>query len=464
MNDRAIRLRLAIVIVVLLAVAVVADRTTSTSTSAVPRATPVPAAALARGDVRSAAWYCPLAAPRAGIEAGDAVFVANTAPRAVTVEISGLGGGLRRAVRRVQVPASGSLTFAANTVAGPHGEALLIEPFGPGIVVEHRAVLAHAPSAATPAVAPCATSLHDTWYFPALTTTRGATSVVALFNPLARTDVVVDVSLYTPAGERRPGALQGLAVPRRSRVLITTNTYADREPVLAMAVRVRSGGRIAAEAAVSIGSAIAVSLGASRPADRFWFASGSRSSARSLYVLNIGDTAADVGVQIVPVASQQTVPVTVHVSAGAVAAVDLGHLAGARDYSVVVGVPRNAAVVVADLEQRPPTRPGLDPGLSSAVGVAAPAGTWALAAGIGGVFNGVTLDVLDPGATAAHVTVRLADGRTQTATVQPGDRVAIALLRGAPSPFVVQSDQPVVVERVLRQPAGATRTTAVPGP
>ena len=57
------------------------------------------------------------------------------------------------------------------------------------------------------------------WYFADGTTVRGTQQYLALFNPFGD-DAIVDVTFLTDTGVQEPDALQGVVVPRRSRVSI----------------------------------------------------------------------------------------------------------------------------------------------------------------------------------------------------------------------------------------------------
>jgi hypothetical protein len=437
----------------------VADHSASTRATPAGVAEIGPPATRAANDVRSTAWYCPLASPSAHVGARDTVVLANVGRRGVVAAITGIGDGVPRATRRISIAPGAPTVLGAGALAGVGGDAVIVEPFGPGVIVEHQVVGSHGT-----AVGPCATTLSPRWFFAALTTRLGASSSVVLMNPLARSDAVVDVTLYTTDGARAPSALQGLEVPRRSRLAVGLNDFADRQAVVGVAVRARAGGRIAAEAVVTQDGRPAVVLGITTLGPAWWFASGTAHAARALAVLNPNDQPANVLLQVSPVGAAQTIPSTVRVDAGTAIVVDVARLADNHDYSLYVTAPAASPVAVGDLGTLGVSAAHPAPaGLQSVLPAAAGARRWAFAAGASGGLSVLRVAVLDPGARNARVSVIAGDGRVHELTVAAGDRATVALPVATPGPIVIAADEPVVVERVLGGTSGATATAGVPG-
>jgi hypothetical protein len=451
-------MRVAGLLVVLLVAAIVADHSASIAAPSPPAPDIGPPATLVANDVRSTAWYCPLASATSRVGAHDTVVLANVARQGVVAEVAGIGDGVVRATRRVRIEPGAPTVLAAPALAGVGGDAVVVEPFGAGVVVEHRVV-----GTRGTAVGPCATTLSPRWFFPALTTRLGATSSVVLMNPLARSDAVVDVTLYTTDGARAPSALQGLDVPRRSRLAVALNDFADRQAVVGVAIRARAGGRIAAEAIVAQDGRPAVVLGIATLGPAWWFASGTAHAARSLAVLNPNDQTANVLLQVSPVGAAQTIPRTVRVSAGTAIVVDVARLAGDHDYSLYVTAPASSPIAVGDLGTLGASAAHPAPtGLQSVLPAAAGARRWAFAAGASGGLSVLRVQVLDTGARSAQVAVTAGDGRVHALTIAAGDRATVAFPDATPGPIVVTADEPVVVERVLGGASGTTATAGVP--
>ncbi len=105
-------------------------------------------------------------------------------------------------------------------------------------------------------MAPCVRRPATEWFFPSGTTVKGAQMWMALFNPFLD-DAKVDVTVYTESGTQKPQQLQGLEVPRQTRVAVPIHDATRRAPVVAMRVKARTG-RIVAEQSVAFDGTDAV--------------------------------------------------------------------------------------------------------------------------------------------------------------------------------------------------------------
>src|SRR5262249_48799871 len=114
----------------------------------------------------------------------------------------------------------------------------------PGVVVEvvgGQAAVAHELRTSDDiATEPCSRRAAPDWYFAAGTTVRGSQQFLVLFNPFGD-DAVVDATALTDTGVQEPDQLQGLGVPRRSRVTIPIHDLVPRQELVALAVHARTG-------------------------------------------------------------------------------------------------------------------------------------------------------------------------------------------------------------------------------
>ena len=131
-------------------------------------------------------------------------------------------------------------------------------------------------------------------------------------NPYA-SDAKVDVTLRTSSGVRRPDALQGLDIARRSRDVIAIHDIAVRQDRVAVEVDAEVGSVVAAQtlvytaAAGTPGVATVDRLAASpRPTGRSpGGVAPTRRRPRCVAIANVGDDDAQVDVQATAEASKQ---------------------------------------------------------------------------------------------------------------------------------------------------------------
>ena len=162
------------VMIAVLIAALVGDPTTSSTVVRVDRASVLAPAVVVTGtDIRSTAWYCPIASTSEHI-VDDAVVVANLTERHATVELSAIAASKIVGRRTVELPGNGTLSIKVSDLAGGRDVGVVVESFGSAIVVEHVGGDGRS-SAATP----CATEPSGTWYFAAGSTRLGTRERVA---------------------------------------------------------------------------------------------------------------------------------------------------------------------------------------------------------------------------------------------------------------------------------------------
>ena len=117
---------------------------------------------------------------------------------------------------------------------GAEARSVMVESDAP-VVVEHRTS-----SEAGGDQAPCSTFSSDSWYFPAVVTSRDATASLALFNPFPG-DASVDVEVALDTGVRKPAALSGLVMPAGTTSFVDLGESVQRRDQFSVTVRTRSG-------------------------------------------------------------------------------------------------------------------------------------------------------------------------------------------------------------------------------
>lgn len=230
------------------------------------------------------AWFCPLTVPsgRVAIQStgasGSADFVVATSDRSTEASI-GFGAGELKTFGPSDLVAKAP---AGSTVRVPRD----------GVVVSH---------AYNGTVAPvnCQNRAESRLVFTENTTSQGASTTLALFNPFFD-PAVVDVSFNTDVGSIAPKNMQGIVVSPRSLKLIDTGAEVTRRSWITTIVTTRSG-RIAAETTQS-SERLEVDRFIAGPAPlprSSWFSPPSDPSAPGNDVLSLVNTSsAEVGVQV----------------------------------------------------------------------------------------------------------------------------------------------------------------------
>lgn len=270
----------------------------------------------------STTWFC------GGAPAGATTLVlTNRASFARKVQITTVTADTRRRTRQVPVPARAtqevSLGFAGTTAV-----AAIVESRHGGVVAQQRVT-----GGDSQTIAACATAASTSWYFAGGDTQKGATEVIALFNPFDDL-ATADVTFLTPDGFRRPQATQGLAVPGRSVVLVDVGAVQNRRSDLGAAVTTRAGRLVAWRHQVFDGSGpkvgggapprgVSLALGSPTPLTRFALptASTGQGVEPRILIANPGATSSTVRLSFAvddPATNGQPPAATVDLLAGAV--------------------------------------------------------------------------------------------------------------------------------------------------
>jgi hypothetical protein len=344
--------------------------------------------------------------------------------------------------------------------------AALVDVEGGPAAVEHEVRGPHGRDAG-----PCASAASATWHLATGATTRDARDLLVLFNPFP-TDAIVDGVFESEDGTREPVRFQGLPVPALSVVGVDIGDDVRRKENVAATLRVRSGQVVAERIQQADGSlgreGLSLALGVPSAATAWAFADGGTGAGRAeqIVIYNPDDRRAEVEVRVFPTEDGASRPQPFHVSVpargfevvdlGAEARVpaDVGHATIVLSTNGVPVVAERLAATQADASRDTATTPGSV--------LAAPHWTFATPATSGGAEARIV--VFNPDAErAARVTLTATIGgraRTRPDTsnvrVPPGGRVELHVPRLGNVALVVESDRPVVAERVVASPDGAT--------
>jgi len=354
------------------------------------------------------------------------------------------------------------------------GPGVVVEVFGGGSIVEHAIE-----GESDLAVGPCARQAGRDWYFAAGTTERGAEDNAALFNPFPD-DAIVDLTFATDAGFIAPADLQGLVVPRRSRLTVPVGNFVRRQAQVALHAHVRTG-RIVAEQSLTFTAenetrrGLTLSLGAPSPASS-WSLPGvvpEDGASHAVLVANFDPSATEV--EITPRFDEpgSTRPKPVPVGGRSVAVVDLASLGDSgAPLAFDVRTTRASPVVVEELASWGPPAAATGAATTLASPVQAPG--WAFAAGRLTPEGDAGVSVLNP--NRKSVTVRLlayasggGDEPTSVGELQVPARAQarfdLVELDVAPDQVVVvRADAPVVAAGRIVGPNGVSLALGVAEP
>lgn len=435
--------------------------------SDVPRS-PVAAAV---GD-EGGSWYC--AAVGIGVEgASVTVIVTSVGDRDAAVRLDGFGAEGAAGTLEVALAAGTTQVVDVAASLGAEARSVMVESDAP-VVVEHRTS-----SDAGADQAPCSTFSSDSWYFPAVVTSRDATASLALFNPFPG-DASVDVEVALDTGVRKPAALSGLVVPAGTTSFVDLGESVQRRDQFSVTVRTRSGGIVAELAQVFDGSGDLPVKGVrlvpgTRTPQASWSLAGGFADAAArerLVVLNPAEEPVTVLVQVVPFGATEALPEPFELTVPGLRyqTLDLDQESRVTQvgfHSVEVesvdGSPVVAARSVditdsADGGEANPLRASITAGTTAAPGGAVAAQRW-VSTGVGADDQQAGLLFVHNPAdepTVARLVAVAPDGTAGEPVeyeVPAGDSVAVALseLSTVAGSFTaeVEADSPVTVERLL---------------
>jgi hypothetical protein len=433
-------------------------------------------AGLPPADALSASWFCAEGTSAPDGRAAETIVISSVADRAITATVTVMPGGDAAPVSSpVEVPARQEVRVDV---------ADILETPEPGVVVEvvgGQAAVAHEIRGQSDVAAePCARRAATDWYFAAGTTVRGTQQFLALFDPFGD-DAIVDVSFLTDTGVQEPAGLQGLVVPRRSRVSVPVHDFVQRQQVVAIHVHARSG-RVVAERSMTFDGTtpdeaparqgIALALGATRP-ERTWslpFGTTDDGGVALVGVANFGPVASNVEVEVILPGDETLSPVSVPVPARAVVTVDVSERVPAGTRFTVRALARTvegheAPLVVEILQWW--AESSSSTAVASSVGSSGAARRWVVPVPRDAADGAVA--VLNPGSEPVTAELLVYDDGDEppsapAAAIPPGRFATFALgsLDGGPRVVVVSADHPVVAGLTLVGGAGGSMMTSVP--
>jgi hypothetical protein len=459
MNGRTRVVAVAVVVVLLVVAAIATSATTEVTVAFSP-------GPRLDGAGAGTTWYCAEGTANPGGRADEELTIGNVDRQTLRAVVTVDGGSEIPPVARPYTIAPGGVVRVRVADLAPIAD--------PGVVVETsrgRAVVEHTLArAGDSAMGPCAREPVPDARFAAGTTSKGSELWLALFNPFPD-DAIVDVEAVTDGGRRAPGRLQGIVVPRLTRVAVPIHDSIQRVDTVATQVSVRRGRVIAEQSQYLDGTdgrrGLALTLGSDLAKD--WrFPIGITGSGRQerLVLANPGARDASVRVSFALDAAAAVEPVQLILPATSVVSPDLSRVPAGIAFSATV---RSSVPIVAESIAAAGAPAAADlRGIAADPGFVTGARLWAVAPSRLGAGSADVLAVVSADGRRHRVRLVLAgaDSRVLFSVPVPGSgRALIDLGQLSPSPnraLLVRADGPVMVERESLRP-GLTRSHAVPG-
>ena len=470
---------LLVVVGAVVAAAVYAGHDTSSTGSTTTSNAAFTAVGVPPSEAVSTSWFCAEGTANDGGRADETILVGNVSKAEVRATITVMPGGNAQPVSReiTVAPGDEERVKVASILATPE----------PGVVVEAvggRAVVSHSlEHDGDLAVEPCSRTTATDWYFAAGTTVKGSEHYLVLFNPFGD-DAIADVSFVTDTGVQQPADLQGLVIPRRSRVSIAVQDLVPRQQRVAAEVHLRAGRIVAERDQIFDGTTpdsgptrrgIAVSLGATSPAREWVIPAGSSANGdtSTVAVANFSAVDTEAEVAILLPDGQTASPQSVKVASRQVVSVDFTNRVPVDSpYSVIVRA-RNAEgntqpVVAESLSWWPDSSSST--GVASTIGVGKAARRWVVL--LPDVDADAVLTVVNAGMKPVTAALLPADqvDRAVGPTSEPERAVApnsiasfsVLDLRTPRGALVITADHPVFVGLTVLGAAGASTSAAFP--
>lgn len=411
------------------------------------------------------AWYCAEGTSIPNGRADEEVVLGNVAKISSDAVVTVFGGSdLAPVSRSLTVPPGRVVRVRVADILASPEPGVLVEVSGGATAVEHRIS-----RGTDDALGPCAREPSSDAHFASGTSRKGAELWLALFNPFPD-DAIVDVRGTTGDGLRAPGGLQGVVVPRFSRVSVPVHDLIPRVDLVAIDATVRRGRAIIEQSFALDGtdgrSGLAMSLG-EVPARRWFFPAGLIGSGHQerIVLANSADRDASVKVEFALDAAAAIEPVSMSVPGTSAVAVDLGRVPADIGFSVIVHASRPVVAEMISASSAP--QPVTDRGLASDLGFTTGAKDWVVVPSHlqAGSVDGLAIVATDRQSHRVQI-VRTDGPRSRVvarAVVPKSGRVLVDLSKLLSSPNValtVRAEGPVVVERESRRP-GFSQSHAV---
>jgi hypothetical protein len=270
MNTRALPL-VAVVLLALAGIVVVGtDRPVTLTAQFAPVATPSTpyAPSVAR---TTESWFCP-GVPASGDGTSGQIVIANPGAEPLGGRYTLFNPDAAPVTQPFEVEPFDRTTIEVTDLLSARFVSALVEIDAGTGVVEQRAV-----HPAGSAIAPCANSASDSWYFADGWTVGDSVQHLVITNPFPGR-AIVDIGFVTEIGARAPTTFQGYVIPANGmRVIDLDEAGVQDESLLAIKIEVTSGRVVAGRSQHLVAGGrlgYTMTLGSPSLDDQWWFADG----------------------------------------------------------------------------------------------------------------------------------------------------------------------------------------------
>jgi hypothetical protein len=410
----------------------------------------------------SSTWFCPALQATSRSAAKGRIIIANPTAGVLSGTVTVIPSTGTPVVESPVIQPYDRLTYRLEALAPGPFAAATVSLDEPGGAVEQEV---QGPLGQS--ITPCATSSSDHWYFAAGRADDADTELLSLYNPYPAA-AIADLSFATETGPAIPDAFQGIVVPAGGFNVIDVGARVRLRTAVAATVDVRSGRLVVDKLEVQSGTAgsaphgLALTLGATAPATRWYYADGvSGPGLREHFeIYNPGNQEADI--QLAPVLDQgsaEPFPLTVPPFDRVSLEVDKQQRIPPGVGQAWVLTSTNDVPVVAErvIEAGPP---GPHTGVGDTFGTPRPATGWVFPAGSAGPGADEWLVLFNPSDAPARVSL------TASGLGQPQPLPVVALAAGSRRAIEISTELPkgiVVLEVTSTVPIVAERAQFVLG-
>ncbi len=415
----------------------------------------------------SSTWYCAEGTSIPNGRADEEIVLGNVGRTKSVAVVTVFSGSDVKPVRRTVPVAAGAVArVKVSDLLAAAEPGVLVEVRGGPTAVEHQIQ-----RGTDLALGPCAREPVRRVSFAGGSTMKGAELWLALFNPFPD-DAIVDVRGITGDGIRSPGVLQGVVVPRFSRISVPVHDAIPRTDLVAVEMTVRRGRAVGEQSLALDGTdgrqGLALSEGGT--AARRWAfpiaLTGSGHQER-LVLANGSNRDVRVTVRFALDAAAAVEPETLILPGTTALAVDTSRVPPDVGFSVVIRA--DAPIVAEMVGASGAPQPVEARGLASDLGFSDGAQRWAVVPARLAAGSTDTLAIVSMDGRAHRLQLVRTDGKRPRVVarvkVPASGRQLVDLAKLVPSVNValtVQADGAVVVERESTRP-GVTRSHAIPG-
>lgn len=299
-------------------------------------------------------WYCAGTSAGGGGYGGE-IVMSNTTDAPANAVVTLFTAAEQPVVERLELAPRSSRTLSVDESVTAKYATAVVEVDEPEVSVEQRAL--HPAGAA---VSPCSTQTSDRWYVADGFTAEDSDFQLVLTNPYL-SPAIVDITVATDAGPRKPPALQGFVVPAQSvRSIDVAEAGFRDEEILAIGAVASLGRFVMSKDQHYIGAGRlghVQTLASPSTSTAWWFADGDKGTGvtETYMVFNPSDRDVQADLVFLGVGEVVIPPSTLSIPANEVVRFDTADVPLLPDgpHGVVVSGRDGAGVVVERVLTRP---------------------------------------------------------------------------------------------------------------